>query len=90
MIQYGILIPESLHMVLRRLQVNYMLPIGPARNPEKDDKDVAGIPWGLARVDNINAGGATREGSVSVIDPATRKNHQGDCCWPSPKRYYFR
>ncbi len=39
------------------------------RHPEKDDKDVAGIPWGLARVDNTDAGGATREGSVTVIDP---------------------
>ena len=40
------------------------------RHPEKGDRDVAGIPWGLARVDNLNAGGATREGSVTVIDPA--------------------
>ena len=40
------------------------------RHPESGDKDVAGVPWGLARVDNINAGGATREGSVTVIDPA--------------------
>ncbi len=40
------------------------------RYPEENDKDVAGVPWGLARVDN-NAGGATREGSVAVIDPAT-------------------
>jgi YVTN family beta-propeller protein len=37
------------------------------RHPEKNDKDVAGIPWGLARVDNLN--GATREGSVTIIDP---------------------
>lgn len=43
------------------------------RNPEKDDKNVAGIPWGLARVDNDNSGGATREGSVAVIDNATGK-----------------
>ncbi len=41
------------------------------RFPEEGDKDVAGIPWGIARVDNTNAGGATREGSVSVIDPYT-------------------
>ena len=39
------------------------------RFPESDDKNVAGVPWGLARVDN-NAGGSTREGSVTVIDPA--------------------
>ena len=43
------------------------------RNPEADDKDVAGVPWGLARVDNKNAGGATREGSVAVIDAITGK-----------------
>jgi len=43
------------------------------RNPEADDKDVAGVPWGLARVDNKISGGATREGSVAVIDPATGK-----------------
>ncbi|HEX2969075.1 MAG TPA: bifunctional YncE family protein/alkaline phosphatase family protein [Bacteroidales bacterium] len=43
------------------------------RIPENGDTDVAGIPWGLARVDNKNAGGATREGSVAVIDPSTGK-----------------
>lgn len=37
------------------------------RKPLKNDRDVAGVPWGLARVDSIN--GSTREGSVSVIDP---------------------
>lgn len=42
------------------------------RIPEPGDKDVAGVPWGAARVDN-NAGGATREGSVSVIDPNSGK-----------------
>jgi DNA-binding beta-propeller fold protein YncE len=40
------------------------------RHPEKDDKDVAGVPWGLARVDNLSAGGATREGSITIIDPS--------------------
>lgn len=39
------------------------------RHPDEGDTDVAGIPWGSARVDNKNAGGATREGSVAVIDP---------------------
>jgi YVTN family beta-propeller protein len=39
------------------------------RHPEDGDKDVAGVPWGLARVDNT-AGGSTREGSVTVINPA--------------------
>ena len=41
------------------------------RHPEQGDKDVAGVPWGLSRVNNIN--GATREGSVTVIDPSTGK-----------------
>jgi YVTN family beta-propeller protein len=43
------------------------------RPPEADDKDVAGVPWGSARVDNKKAGGATREGSVTVIDPINGK-----------------
>jgi len=43
------------------------------RYPEAGDKDIAGIPWGAARVDNISAGGATREGSVAIIDPETGK-----------------
>jgi YVTN family beta-propeller protein len=42
------------------------------RVPESGDTEVAGIPWGLARVDN-NAGGSTREGSISVIDPKNGK-----------------
>ena len=37
------------------------------RYPSENDINVAGVPWGLARVDNNNKGGATREGSVSVI-----------------------
>ena len=41
------------------------------RHPENDDKDVAGIPWGLARVNSRN--GATREGSVTIINPANGK-----------------
>jgi YVTN family beta-propeller protein len=40
------------------------------RHPDAGDKEVAGIPWGLARVDN-KKGGGTREGSVTVIDPLT-------------------
>jgi YVTN family beta-propeller protein len=39
------------------------------RNPEANDKNVAGVPWGLARVTNKN--GATREGSVTIINPLT-------------------
>ncbi|HUX96352.1 MAG TPA: alkaline phosphatase family protein [Bacteroidales bacterium] len=43
------------------------------RHPGSDDSNVAGVPWGKAKVDNENAGGATREGSVAVVDPATGK-----------------
>ena len=39
------------------------------RVPEEGDKEVAGVPWGLARVDN-KKGGSTRESSVAVINPA--------------------
>jgi len=42
------------------------------RHPDASDKDVAGLPWGLARVNN-NTGGGTREGSVAVIDPSSGK-----------------
>ena len=49
-----------------------MLPTGQEGHPEAGDLEVAGIPWGAARVDNKNAGGATREGSVAVIDPGNR------------------
>ena len=41
-------------------------------HPLSGDKDVAGIPWSLAKV-NIDAGGSTREGSVAVISPADGK-----------------
>lgn len=39
------------------------------RLPEAGDVDIAGVPWGVARVDPET--GATRDGSVSVIDPET-------------------
>lgn len=39
--------------------------------PEKGDVDVAGVPWGLAKVDSLT--GATREGTVLVLDPQTGK-----------------
>ena len=42
------------------------------RVPDAGDTEVAGVPWGLARVNN-NTGGSTREGSISVIDPASGK-----------------
>ena len=42
------------------------------RHPLPGDKEVAGIPWGIARVNN-SAGGSTREGSVSVINPSNGK-----------------
>jgi YVTN family beta-propeller protein len=41
------------------------------RHPEQNDINVAGVPWGLARVDNKN--GATREGSVTIINPNNGK-----------------
>ncbi len=37
------------------------------RIPLESDKDVAGVPWGLMRIDPSNA--ASREGSVTVFDP---------------------
>lgn len=43
------------------------------RVPDPEDKDIAGVPWSMARVDNSKSGGATREGSVSVINPADGK-----------------
>jgi YVTN family beta-propeller protein len=39
--------------------------------PDETDANVAGVPWGSAKVDPVN--GSTREGSVSVLDPATGK-----------------
>jgi len=40
-------------------------------NPDSTDKNVAGVPWGSAKVDPVN--GSTREGSVSVLDPQSGK-----------------
>jgi YVTN family beta-propeller protein len=37
--------------------------------PDKGDVDVAGVPWGAAKVDPKT--GATREGTVAVFDPKT-------------------
>ncbi len=37
--------------------------------PDKNDPNVAGVPWGSAKVNELN--GATRQGTVSVLDPAT-------------------
>ena len=41
------------------------------RVPDKNDQNIAGVPWGEARIDTANA--ATREGSISVIDPENGK-----------------
>ena len=41
------------------------------RHPEPNDKDVAGVPWGAAKVSPVN--GSTREGSVTIINPADGK-----------------
>jgi YVTN family beta-propeller protein len=40
------------------------------RHPVESDKDVAGVPWGKAKVNN-KTGGGTREGTVTIIDPKT-------------------
>jgi hypothetical protein len=37
------------------------------RIPQESDQDVAGVPWGLMRIDPSTA--ASREGSLSVFDP---------------------
>lgn len=39
--------------------------------PDEDDKNVAGVPWGNAKIDPGT--GATREGTVSVFNPANGK-----------------
>jgi YVTN family beta-propeller protein len=39
--------------------------------PDANDGNVAGVPWGIAKVNDLN--GATREGTVSVLDPVTGK-----------------
>ncbi|MDR3652046.1 MAG: bifunctional YncE family protein/alkaline phosphatase family protein [Paludibacter sp.] len=39
--------------------------------PDKNDKNVAGVPWGEAKIDTTNAG--CREGSVSIYNPTTGK-----------------
>lgn len=39
--------------------------------PDQGDLNVAGVPWGSAKVDPRT--GATREGTVSVLDPQTGK-----------------
>ena len=36
--------------------------------PDSSDINVAGVPWGKAKVDSLT--GATREGTVSVLDPS--------------------
>lgn len=42
------------------------------RKPIEGDTEVAGVPWGEARINN-KTGGGTREGSVTIIDPRTGK-----------------
>jgi len=37
--------------------------------PDESDTDVAGVPWGKVKINPES--GSTREGSVSVLDPAT-------------------
>jgi YVTN family beta-propeller protein len=56
--------PYGLSMAAGKLYVTNWA----GRHPDEGDPDVAGTPWGRARVDNEKSGGATREGSVAVID----------------------
>ncbi len=59
--------PFGISMAVQKLYVtNWAGPV-----PEPNDPNVAGVPWGEAKVDP--ATGATREGSVSVFDPLTGK-----------------
>jgi len=66
------------------------------RHPVENDKDVAGVPWGLARVDN-KSGGGLREGSVAVIDAASGIKlrdvitglHPNEIISDKPGRYIF-
>ena len=60
--------PYGLTMASEKLYVTNWA----GRKPEAGDMEVAGLPWGLARVNNM-AGGSTREGSVAVIDPSDGK-----------------
>jgi YVTN family beta-propeller protein len=39
--------------------------------PDRVDPHIAGVPWGSAKVDSLT--GATREGTVSVLDPQSGK-----------------
>jgi len=60
--------PYGLTMASEKLYVTNWA----GRHPVAGDTEIAGIPWGVAKVDN-KAGGATREGSVTVLDPANGK-----------------
>ncbi len=63
--------------------------------PAPDDKNVAGIPWGAAKVNDVN--GATREGTLSVLDPASGKilneitvgMHPNDVVTGSDEKYVY-
>jgi len=57
--------PYGLTMASEKLYVTNWA----GRHPSKKDPDVAGVPWGLARVNN-EKGGSTREGSVTIINPS--------------------
>ena len=46
--------------------------------PAQNDPNVAGVPWGSAKVNDRN--GAIREGSVSVLDPNTGGGGGGGYC----------
>jgi len=61
--------PYGLIMAAGKLYITNLA----GRNPGSDDKNVAGVPWSASRVENKNDGGSTREGSVTILDPATGK-----------------
>jgi YVTN family beta-propeller protein len=66
------------------------------RHPDEGDTEVAGVPWGQARVDN-KKGGSTRESSVAVISPSDGKIlkqvitglHSNDITSDSRGRYVY-
>lgn len=61
--------PYGLIMAAGKLYITNLA----GRNPGSDDKNVAGVPWSASRVENKNDGGSTREGSVTILEPATGK-----------------
>ena len=55
--------------------------------PANGDADVAGVPWGAAKVDPRT--GATREGTVSVFNSQNRRSFKRNYSWIASQRHYF-